>query len=521
MKKPTQKLTFGLALLLSASATAQNQPAASSPSTPAPATTPTPPAPGATAPAPETWEQWAKQVKNPTEWMTWGADLRLRNEYFDNAITLDERAPRHEQDYFRFRERLWASVMPMKDLSVNGRLAAEQRLWMKPSFNGNYGARSGFEERYMILDNANVKWNNILDAPLSLTAGRQDIMFGDPLNWWLVADGTPGDGSWTFFLDSIRMGYEAKEIKTKFDLVYIYQNALPDEWIPTLGKSSESTAPGIGATPGGQRAYNLTEQNEQGVIVYLSNKSAKDMQVDGYFIYKRDNRVHTSLIPNGDNAQIYTLGGKLSGTPMEHLFYSAEGAYQFGTKQDPTVGAAYVDSTGYRDINAFGVNAKLTYLCKDKLNGQASAIFEYLSGDDKGSRGTDEMFDVLWGRWPRWSELYIYSYINENGGKIAQLNNIERIGGSYSLSPMKGMTCSATYNALFAPESTPTRQRAAAAAEFSNSGHFRGHYLQTVLKHQFNKNISGHVWGEFLWERDFYTQHDLMTFFRVELMFTF
>ena len=42
--------------------------------------------------------------------------------------------------------------------------------------------------------------------------------------------------------------------------------------------------------------------------------------------------------------------------------------------------------------------------------------------------GKDEMFDVLWGRWPRWSELYIYSYAAETGGKIAQMNNVMRFG---------------------------------------------------------------------------------------------
>ena len=85
-----------------------------------------------------------------------------------------------------------------------------------------------------------MKWNNVFDLPLTITAGRQDISLGDPLNWWLVMDGTPDDGSWTFFLDSIRLTYEAKEIKTKFDVIYIYQNALPDEWVPTIGRSSEN-----------------------------------------------------------------------------------------------------------------------------------------------------------------------------------------------------------------------------------------------------------------------------------------
>jgi hypothetical protein len=476
-----------------------------------------PSASAAAPPPPGPWEQWVQNAKNPLDWFSWGGDIRLRNEYFDNAITLDERAKRHEQDYFRFRGRVWASVAPLTNLNINARLTAEPREFMEPAFCSTHANGSGMEWRYGVFDALNVKWTDAFDQPLTLTAGRQDVMFGEPLNWWLVADGTPYDGSWTMFFDSLRATYEAKEVQTKLDLVYIYQNALPDSWIPTLGRSSKNVAPGLGPKP-----YYLTEQDEQGVILYASNKSLKNTQVDGYFIYKRDNRVHTDIIPNGDNANIYTVGGKVSGAPEEHWLYSAEGAYQFGNKQDPTVAAPYVVSqSAWRDLSAFGVNANLTYDFKDTLKDRASLAFEYLSGDDPKTRGTDEMFDVLWGRWPRFSELYIYSYVNENSGKIAQLNNLMRIGPTWSLTPVRNTTFSATYNALFAPESVPTRRSGAAAGEFSNDGHFRGHFVQTVLKHQFSKHVSGHLWGECLWERDYYTQHDLMTFVRAELMFTF
>jgi hypothetical protein len=473
----------------------------------------------APATPPGAWEQWIQQTKQPIDWLTWGGDLRLRNEYFNNALTLSEGVVRHEQDYFRYRGRVWASVAPLTDLAFNARLAAEPRTFMDPAFCSTHGFRTGTEWRYGVVDNLNVKWGNAFNQPLTITAGRQDIMLGDPLNWWLVADGTPFDGSWTMFLDSIRLNYDAKDLNTKFDLVYIYQNALPDEWIPTIGKSSENVAPPVGSSPPAQKPYYLTEQDEQGVILYASNKSIKDTQVDGYFIYKRDHRVDTSILPNGDDADIYTLGGKITGTPAEHWKYSAEGAYQFGQKKDPTVKTPVVLSAVNRDIDAFGVNASLSYLFKDRFSDQASLLFEYLSGDDPKTTGKDEMFDVLWGRWPRWSELYIYSFANETGGKIAQLNNIIRMGGSWSLTPIKNTTFSATYNALFAPEATPTRT--VNGSLFSQNDNFRGHFLQTVLKHQFNKHISGHLWGEFLWEGDYYAHQDLMTFLRAEVMFTF
>jgi hypothetical protein len=466
------------------------------------------------APPPGAMEQWIKDAKNPAPWLSWGGDLRVRNEYYDNAASLSSAtapAGLHEQDVIRYRARLWASVIPAEDLSLNGRLSAEPREWMRPSFAGAVFDQPGMEWRYGIVDNLNVKYTNIFHQPLSLTAGRQDIMFGDYWNWWLVADGTPGDGSWTFFMDSVRLTYEVPEVQTKFDLVYINQNARPDGMFPTINRLNNSPY-----------AYNLTEQNEQGVIAYASNKSIKNTTIDGYFIYKRDDPEPSILIPHttiplGDEANIYTAGGRVTGTPIEHVQYALEGAFQFGEKQDPLLGATLGNES--RDIQAFGANGRLDYLFKDSLNNQAHLVYEYLSGDDPTTAGRDEMFDVLWGRWPRWSELYIYSYIKENG-KIAQLNNIERVGAGWSIEPTKKTSFSAYYNALFAPEETPTRAGSNGAL-FSGDGNFRGHYLQAVLKHKFTPHISGHLWAEFVWQGGYYDRQDMMSFLRAEVLLTF
>jgi hypothetical protein len=130
------------------------------------------------------------------------------------------------------------------------------------------------------------------------------------------------------------------------------------------------------------------------------------------------------------------------------------------------------------------------------------------------------MFDLLWGRWPRFSEAYIYSYVPENSGKIAQVNNIQRLGVEWTLNPIKNMTFQAAYNAWFAPEEVPTRA-GASLARFSQTGDFRGHYIQTILKHTFSKHFNAHLWGEFIWEGDYYANRDLLTFLRAEVFFTF
>jgi len=468
-----------------------------------------PVAPPAGAPPPpplSSVESWINEAKSPLSWFTWGADLRIRDEYYNSVVSLTDANPLHEQNVIRFRGRVWSTITPVTNVTMNVRLASETREWTRPAFVGSYCGEQGMEWRYGMFDNLNVKWNNAFEQPLSLSAGRQDIAIGDFWNWWLVADGTPLDGSWTYFLDSMRATYEAKELKTKLDLIYIYQNARPDEWMPTLNAGQSS--------PSDPTEYALTEQNEQGVIAYLSNKSIKNTTLDGFFVYKQDDKE----LANGDDANIYTVGGRITGLPGEHWQYSLEGAYQFGEKKDPTIRVGTVNLE--RDIDAFGANARLSYLFRDRLNNQLHLVGEYLSGDDDATDGKDEMFDILWGRWPRYSELYIYSFAAETGGRFAQHNNIYRLGGGWTFNPSKKTLAGAYYNAFFAPEDVPTRAGAAAPL-FSQDGNFRGHYLQGVIQHTFSKHFKGHLWAEFVWQGDFYSDRELLPFLRAEVTFTF
>ena len=116
--------------------------------------------------------------------------------------------------------------------------------------------------RYGIIDNLNVQWKKPLDLPATLTVGRQDIFLGDG---WLVGDGTPEDGSFTYFLDAARLTYDLKDQHTTIDAIGLVQYARPDAWLPTLGPS--------GTVPGDPEGLLLTDQNEKGAILWIANKS--------------------------------------------------------------------------------------------------------------------------------------------------------------------------------------------------------------------------------------------------------
>jgi hypothetical protein len=498
-------------------------------------------APAAAPLAMNSTEQMIQDIKNPFSWLNWGADLRLRNEYFNNAFSLtsDQHlgesgsspfASVHSQDYFRFRGRLWTSITPIEDLSLNARLAAEPRDFMEPGFSDTYFEQSGMQWRYGIIDNLNVQWKKPLALPATLTVGRQDIFLGDG---WLVGDGTPEDGSFTYFLDSARFTYNLEDQKTTIDAIGIVQYARPDAWLPTLGPSTtvSDTQLNPGAPYGHIEPFLLTDQNEKGAILWIANKSLPAMNVDAFFIYKHDSAINdfpASLFT--DSGDIYTVGSRLSGLLDEHWKYSAEGAYQFGRKQEANLNqggnnpllASSAQTTGFRDLSAFGVNSQLSYLFKDAWKDQVNLSFEFLSGDNPSSKG-DEMFDVLWGRWPQWSEMYnIYSYIQE--ARVGQTANLYRVGPTWSVTPTKDLNFSASYYALFADQKVPTRDYdevlGLGNGPFSTTGTFRGHYLQAILKYKFSQHLSGHLWSEFLFPGDYYVDRGMVTFLRAELMFS-
>jgi hypothetical protein len=314
-----------------------------------------------------------------------------------------------------------------------------------------------------------------------------------------MGDGTPFDGSWTYFLDAARFTYELKDQHTTIDVVGIIQDASDNGWLETINADQNLTE---------------TEQNEKGAILWVANKSLPTANLDGYFIYKHDNAANDIAAKfHPDTGDIYTLGGRVSGLVGQRLKYSVEGAYQFGEKQDSSIRLP-VSSLAFHDINAFGVNTKVSWLFKDRLNNQVSLSYEFLSGDNPNT-GDDEMFDNLWGRWPRWSEIGLYSFAAET--RIGNEANLHRFGPSWSLTPLRNLDFCASYFALFAPEDAATR---GPASLFTGAGNFRGHFVQAVLKYKVSKHMSAHLWSEFQFPGDYYVYRQAWSFLRAEVMFT-
>jgi alginate export protein len=423
-------------------------------------------------------DDFAQKTKNPTEWLTWGADLRLRTVWGTNWTTLRKSTRLHERHFQRYRTRLWTSVTPVKDIHINTRLVWEPRVLQKGP--GAAGSRWVWDE--VVFDHLNVTIDKFGDIPLKLIVGRQDIIKG---NGWLILDGTPLDGSRTIYFNAVRAIYTWDSIATEFDVAYIFNDSDGEMW----------------TSPWNQTGQRVIEQNERGLMFFVTNKSLENTTVEGFYIYKHD----TPRVPTGVDSDIHTIGGRVVGQFSDNVQYRAEGAYQWGNQ-------GYQATASHR---AFGFNSKVTYLFKDALNNKVSASYEFLSGDDPDSAAI-ESFDPLWGRWPQWSELYAYTEALERG-RPGEMSNLHRLGFGWEFDPCKVLNFHANYHLLFSDENTQQ-----ANANFSRSGSFRGQLFEAKLTHKFSKRVAGHLLGELFCPGNFYsgTRQDPAVFLRYELVFT-
>ncbi len=438
---------------------------------------------------------WVTQLKNPTPWFSWGGDLRLREIYADKFLTLSKKVPGHIWHFQRYRSRIWGKFKVAPDVTVNSRLVWEFRNWCDPHdaiFGRHKGSSINWDEA--IFDKLNVEFKNFLGTPMKLKVGRQDIILGDG---WLVLDGTPEDGSRTIFFDAVRGTIPFDKYNT-LDAIYIDQHARADNTIKPFNYQK-------------YRINGLTDQDERGVILNWANTSIVPKgKLEGYFIWKHDMPIKDLSPTVSNNGDIFAFGARAAGALDENWKYRAEFAQEYGHKNN------FLGE--YSKLDAFGFNSRLSYVFNDAHKNELHADYEYLSGDDP-STSTNEQFDPLWARWPRFSENYIYTYAMET--RIAEVANLHRIAAGWTTNMTKKLQLCLDYHLLFAAENT--RKDNPTLISFSNSGKFRGQLATAWLKYQYTKHISGHLMGEFFFPGNYYSHSNRSSsmMLRYELMLTF
>jgi hypothetical protein len=448
------------------------------------------------------FEDFRDWFHNPTDWLSMGADIRWRYIYGVNLDTLNDDARNRDSvwNFTRNRVRYWTKTKLSDNVDFNLRWVWEFRTWDEPARKDK---NVNFDE--VVWDHFNLTVRNLFDMPLTMVAGRQDIILG---KGWLVLEGTPLDGSRTIYMDALRFTYDVPDRDTKIDMIYVYQRADADAWLKPMNDLNR----------------HVTTQDEHGFILYVTDKTHPKLQLEGYFIYKNDNPLNTAVKDRPDpwpgywskKAEIYTLGGAISGpvADSEHWKFRSEGAVQFGKKQTQQMGSEM------HDLQAFGTVHRLEYHFNDEKKNVLRGTFEYLSGDDPDN-DKNTAFDPLWGEWPQFSELYIYTYLLET--MIGETTNLFRLSVGHTMQLTEKIQMDTDYHLLWADENTEKNRPHADVIEFSNSGKFRGQLATWWLKYQITKNLKGHLNVEYFMPGGYYRgeSSDNALWTRVNLEYTF
>jgi hypothetical protein len=476
----------------------------------------------AAAPAPTAEPHWHTMnfmdtFHRPFDGLEMGLDIRLREVYAHNFISMNDQfgdagnaggippANANDNHWQRYRTR-WSTKWTLApDVTFNTRLTWEFWSITDPeqyhiSSSKNL-SKQDTDFREMIFDTMNIQWKNAFELPMTLTVGRQDIMLG---TGWLVAEGTPADGSRTAFFDAVRATVDLSD-KTKLDLIGIFQYDDESKWLQPINHRDW---------------IHLTQKtDEKGFIAYVTDKSIENTQLEGYYIYKNEEPSEWSdgskswwATSEGQNAEIHTFGGRVAQNLDTNWSYSVEVAKQFGRRN-------------YESMSGLGSNNSLKYAFNDELKNEMSLMYEYLSGDNK-STDQSEKFDTLWGDWPqsqRGGDLQSYIWAFE--GATGEVANLHRTGIKHSFKPGKDWTMDTLYNLMWAdqngqPQATPV---APDTPKYSANSYFRGQMITGLLTYSCCKNFKTQFLCDYFIPGSYYDQsnRDHAIFARVNVEWTF
>lgn len=404
--------------------------------------------------------------KNPPRFTLILAE-RFRFEAWDNAINLDE-ASNEGFAYTRNKTTLGLRWLAARNLEVTGKLTNEFRVYMMPkdrAFNGSE----------IFFDNLYLKWKVSEAVPLTVTAGRQDMKFGEG---FVIADGTPLDGSRSYYFNALRFDVDLRpDQRLTF---FLHAMDKTDRFLPLLHGVSQP----------------LVEQPERALVLYYAGAAGK-VKLDAYFIRKLINAPDPGTV----RSRTGTFGARAEAPLPGSLLLTAEGAVQTGSR-------------GEAGWSAFGGISHLDFTPRWRVPWLKTLTLGgiYLTGDDPATAQM-EGWDPLFSRWPKWSEGYIYTFTRES--RIAYWSNMTSVYGSLGFDFGARANAALTLHRLGALEPVP-------GAFPGGTGLVRG----MLLVGRLNFTISRFVTGHFQWDHfdpgDFYmVGANGFNWMRVELLFRY
>ncbi len=411
---------------------------------------------------------------------TSGLYFRLRQETWDNIFDMnksDVSSPtppaRPDETYWRLKTSVWDKLDFDKQYGLFAKITNEARYFM----TSNTAAQVGLVGDEFLFDNLYLYAKKPAGIPVDLTIGRQDFL-GTYGEGFLIMDGTPLDGSRTFYFNAARALVTVND-RYNVDLAYIFTQE-NDGALPSYSYYKQQTF-GFEKRP-------LNSYDEKAAVVYARGKVTDNVTVEPYYIWKEEATPTSRPTTSNPALRLNTYGvravvgfGEGWKARAEYALQSGEYNDAASTKREGSGGYAYIGRS--YDKVAMKPSWDLGYIT--------------MSGDDQSTTNKNEGWDPLFSRYPQISELYALTLATETGIP-AYWSNIKIYRALVRINPTEETRLELSYNILQADKTF------AAGALFSGTDKDRGQLVTAKLYRKFSPTLDGYVTIEQFLPGDFY-----------------
>jgi hypothetical protein len=403
-----------------------------------------------------------------------GAAIRARYVDLSHALSLGDttdHAPRRR--FLRLRSQFWLEYRLSARTRAYMRLNNESRKYFEPD---------AFESRFdeIIFENLYAEFTGLFGLPVGIRIGRQDLFYGDG---FVICDGGALDGSRTTYVNGVLL--TSRIPLWSFD-TFMAWDPKRDKYLPRINN----------------RYTQLLETDEFLAGLFLRRLASGDVPLrytfEPYYIYKTESAPDCT-------ATIHTFGARVT-FPIYGALVLGEFAYQGGRAPESNVDE---ESTvqrprleGPQSISAFGGWARIQAGINSPVPVRVTGGYIYLSGDDRTTRNKYEGWNPILGRWPLWSELYIYTLVMEKDAHpmrqgIAYWQNMESPYAELEVRPYPTIALTGRYMWLYANEPVFADPKAGFSTKRGDLMSLRGSWTWW-------RGLAGHVLYERFWPGSFY-----------------
>lgn len=293
--------------------------------------------------------------------LEWGGEVRVRGYALENMWDVDSDVDGDRWSVLRQRTRLWCTATLDRDVTAFVRFA-NQHFGEGVTYPDGWEADNKSDK--VFVDAAWVRVPGLFGLPMTLQAGRQDVMYG---TGFVLFDGQSQTASTSAYLDGLRASWDLGGAGT-LDLLHF--------------KDQEN------------RRDDASDDDVTLQGLYYSAGDAPFLR-DLYALHRTDQNL---------GRDVFVYGSRLAGD-LGVLDWSVEGALQRG------------DACPCQDLEAWGFTSEFGFDAPGSPAGlRIFGGLTALSGDDPTTPDTNERWDVIHGGWPRYGDLLAWTNLNLGPG---------------------------------------------------------------------------------------------------------